>query len=868
LALALLVTVALGIGSNVAVHGFARGLVARDSPLTSVDRVVSLFGRDARGEGGPLSSDDFLSVKGHVEAFEWVGAAGESQGAVVVGGRSSIVSVTAVTADLARELNLSLDEGVFLSHRFWRNEFDGKTNVRGEPIRIDGVDVKVGGIAPARLEGLYAGYPIDIWMPLSEESLQGGDGGRMYWVVGRLRRGVSVHQALEAVRPTLSGSSEIVVLPYSGMSPEMTKGMARVGALLDAAALAVFLIACANVASLLLGRASARSRDSSVRVALGSSRSQLAKQLLSDSIVISTAGGAFGLLLAAWTLRILPALLFEQDAEQLVLAPDLSGIVATCVVCVAITIVCGLVPLFEIRQDRPAAVLRRESAGVSKPLRRLRSGLVIAQMTCCCVLVISTGLLLEGFRAALKTSAGKRLGETLLVPVQGNPGLGLKPFEDIERAVQSVAGVSRTAWAGKLPGNRPMWQSLRIEPAGLALRDVTLDAALFTSDSLDQFVLPAKAGRMIGGHYRTPTCPVAIVNEEAAHELFDGDAAGRFVEDRAAGRVEILGVVAMRRMEGATEPSRPTIFYYADEADMASERAGPKRFGVPTVSKLATAVLDTNVVSPNYFDAMGWPLIAGQAFRVDAPSAGCRPAVVNEAAAELYFGGNAVGSAVIDDAGRRAEIIGVVHSPPLGTFQPGMRPAIYFPKAWMAWDHLPRMTLILGVREANDAVLAAVRDKAEAVTGRAPVVVKTLDSFLTQTALAPLHVATVILAVSGATALLLGVLGLYGTLTDSIRQRGRELAVRIALGAQRRHVILLVLGEGGRLAGVGAVAGVLAAVPTSRFLAQIAPMDGSWTLWVWLAGPLVLAGTVAIASVFPARRALTVDPLAITRDDN
>lgn len=185
----------------------------------------------------------------------------------------------------------------------------------------------------------------------------------------------------------------------------------------------------------------------------------------------------------------------------------------------------------------------------------------------------------------------------------------------------------------------------------------------------------------------------------------------------------------------------------------------------------------------------------------------------------------------------------------------------------MAWDYLPRMTLILGVTEASDTVLAAVRHEAEAVTGRAPIVVKTLDAFLRQTALAPLHIATVILAVSGATALLLGVLGLYGALTDTIRQRGRELAVRTALGAQRRHVILLVLGEGGRLAGVGAVAGVLASVPMSLFLAQIAPLDGSSTLWAWLAGPLVLAGTVAIASVLPARRALTVDPLAITRDD-
>jgi predicted permease len=868
LALALVLTVALGIGSNVAVHGFARGLIARGSPLTSADRVVSLFGRYERGEAGPVSYQDFLAVTRHVEVFEWIGAARESQGTMAVAGQSSIVSVAAVTSDLAGALNLSLDDGAVISHRVWLNEFGAKTNVRGESIRIDGVDGQVGGVAPAWMEGLYVGYPVDIWVPLREESLQDAAEGRMYWVLGRLRRGVSVHQAQDDSRPTGSDSAEIVVRPYTGMPPEMADGLTRIGTLLNAAGLAVFLIACANVTSMLLGRASARSRESSVRVALGASRGQLTGQLLSDSILIAAAGGTLGLLLAVWTLRILPALLFDQDAEQLVFAPNLASIVVACAACAAITIVCGLMPLFEIRRDRPATVLRRENAGLSKPMRRLRSGLVMAQMTCCCVLVISTGLLMEGCRTALRTGAGKRLGQVLLAPVQGNPALGLKFFEDVERAVQSLAGVSTTAWAAKLPGNRPMWQSLQIEPAGLPLRNVTLNVAPFVSDSLDQFILPPKAGRIFGGADRTQACRVAIVNEEAAQQLFDGDAAGRFIEDRAAERIEIIGVVATRRLESVTEPSRPTIFYYAVETDIPPERVRPERFRVPIVSKLVTAVLDANVVSPNYFDAMGWPLTAGKAFPNDPRPSGCRPAIVNQAAAELYFDGNAVGSAVIDETGRRAEIIGVVASPPLGTFQPGMRPAIYFPMAWIAWDHLPRMTLIVGVREASDAVLAAVRHAAEAVTGRATGAVKTLDSFLSQTSLAPLHIATVIIAFSAATALLLGVLGLYGTLTDIIRQRRRDLAVRIALGAQRRHVIILVLGEGGRLVGVGAMAGVLGSIPMSQLLAQIAPMDTSWNLWVWLAGPMVLAGTATIASALPVRHALAVDPLALMRDDN
>ena len=126
------------------------------------------------------------------------------------------------------------------------------------------------------------------------------------------------------------------------------------------------------------------------------------------------------MLLASWTAGIIPALLFEQDAEHLVSAPDVIGIVRRPRVCLAITVACGLVPLFELRDDDPVAVLRRESAGPSIAMRRLRTGLVVAQMACCCVLVITTGMLLEGFRAALRTRAGQRLGEPMLATVPGS----------------------------------------------------------------------------------------------------------------------------------------------------------------------------------------------------------------------------------------------------------------------------------------------------------------------------------------------------------------------------------------------------------------------------------------------------------------
>ena len=214
-----------------------------------------------------------------------------------------------------------------------------------------------------------------------------------------------------------------------------------------AAAGAVFFIACANVATFLLSRASARSHETSVRVALGASRGQLAKQLLSDSVLISMAGGAFGMLFALWTSNIVPALFYAQDAEQLVFAPDLLGIVAASAACAGVTVACGLIPLFEVRHDDPARVLQRESAGPSKAMGRVRAGLVVTQMACCCLLVISTVLLFTGFRAALQTTAGYRLGQPILATLdaaQGfnRPDLGLQFFHDAEAAALSLPEIS------------------------------------------------------------------------------------------------------------------------------------------------------------------------------------------------------------------------------------------------------------------------------------------------------------------------------------------------------------------------------------------------------------------------------------------
>ena len=161
--------------------------------------------------------------------------------------------------------------------------------------------------------------------------------------------------------------------------------MARITSLLYGARVSFFFIACVNVATFLLARGSARSHETSVRVALGAGRGQLTRGLLSDSVLISGTGGLLGGMLALWTIDIVPALLFDQDAQQLMSSRILFGTLAVCGVCVLVTIACGLLPLLDLRHDNPAAVLQRESGGtVARACAGFAPDLVVAQMAALC----------------------------------------------------------------------------------------------------------------------------------------------------------------------------------------------------------------------------------------------------------------------------------------------------------------------------------------------------------------------------------------------------------------------------------------------------------------------------------------------------
>jgi hypothetical protein len=644
---------------------------------------------------------------------------------------------------------------------------------------------------------------------------------------------------------------------------EAAESMSQIGQLLRAAAAAVFAIACANVASFLLARAAARTRETAVRVAIGARRKQLVRQVLADSLVITVAGAVAGAILAFWIARVVPALLFEEDAQKMIFAADPRGITLITIACAAITIACGLLPLVETRDD-PGAIIQREGSGPSRGSIRLGAWLVVVQMTACTLLVTSTGLLFDGFRSALQTSAGRRLADPIVVSIEAlqasskavEAASGRRYFDDAVRAAREVASATSVAWTSTVPGNRPTWQSFDIETPDLPLRAMPLVATPFTARTLDTLIMPPAEGRLFGTLDAGP-CGGVVITTETAHDIGIEPIIGRSIETPAGDWADIVGVVEVR------DESVPRVFHYRPGVE---EPFPPvtATYRVPQLPPSQATLLDVNIVSANFFDFMGLSLVGGRNF-TEAPDR-CRVAIVNEQAADLYFNGDAVGAAIIDRLGRRTRIIGVVGSAKLRAAARAVPPTVYLP---MEQDFLFRMTLVAETGGADRATLDRLHRRIALVPGGREdrIIVRTLDDHLSRTAFAPERIATVLVGSSATIALALGMLGLHGLMNEASRRRHREFALRIALGARDRHVIGLVVSEGSRLVIAGTVAGAVGSLIVREWVSRITPASEPVSLRAWIVAPLTLALAVLIASVLPAKRALASDPLMLLRDD-
>jgi putative ABC transport system permease protein len=853
LLLALILSVALGVGSNAAVFAFVSGLVGQRSPLVDRDARLVTVRAQAGGAPGLLSGDELGAIRAAASVFESVAAAREAVSAIRSDKRTVTAAVATLTSSGGELFQLGISDGAALSPAA------RKTLGKVSQVTIDGIEHRTPATSPDWLEGLYIGRPIAAWVLVDDAILlEDGAGGPTLAVFARLRPGVSIDDATAAL-DAVHGPGRFVVAGYTGLTPEAAGGLRRLGVLLTAAAAAVLLIAGVNVAVLLLSRASRRSHEMSIRIALGVTRRTLAVGLLLDAVLVVVPGAVAGLIAGVWTAGVIPVLLFEQDAAQLAFAPDTRSAVLAVLACAVIVIGCGMLPLIENRHDRPAEVLRRQAPHRRSGISRLQGGLVVVQMAGCCALVVTAALLLHTFQSTLRTQSARGIGERILANVDARTGhfradLGQQFFRQVEASAAALPGVFATAWIARPPGSRPSWHSVSIEPPPSGSREVHARLVPFTPDSIDDVVLPPLEGRMFGGGDVRDGCRVAVLNAAAASAWFDGGAAGRSIESRAGDRFEIVGVVRDVR------PQSPLVYFYPAQGEPHAAGTGAAvAFDIPT-TRLRRGVLNANAVSDGYFNVMGGA-IRDEAIGPGSATA-CRTGVLNQAAADLYFNGAAVGGAVIDASGQRTTIAGVVEEPPLRATQRDAPPTIY---ARMEQEYSPRMTLILAAREAPPAFVAATGRQLNGIAGGSVATIATLDEHLSRTALAAERISAVLVAAATVTALALGVLGLHRAVADDLVRRQQEFATRSALGSQTWRLVPVLMRQGARWAAAGAVLGLLAAALIGVWLRGLTGFDGSYAYWAWLTGPAVLAIGVLLASVLPAFKVMRVDPLIVMR---
>jgi FtsX-like permease family protein len=240
--------------------------------------------------------------------------------------------------------------------------------------------------------------------------------------------------------------------------------------------------------------------------------------------------------------------------------------------------------------------------------------------------------------------------------------------------------------------------------------------------------------------------------------------------------------------------------------------------------------------------------------------------VINQEAGDLYFGGKALGAALIDTSGVRIEIVGIVSSRPLGTFEQKAQPAIDIP-TWR--EHPNRMTLLIRSSMWSRQVMDQLRSKLESVPGNVPTspVLTPLDIRLLESGFAPLRIAGLIFATSTLTALVLSIIGLLSVQSDTERQRRRELAVRVALGAQRRHIFFMTIKETGQLAFTGILIGTFISAVALRVFTNELSTIGSAPFQVWLLAPILSMLMLIMTATVAGYRALSGEPQTVMRED-
>jgi putative ABC transport system permease protein len=782
-----IMTLALGMGVNSTVFTLVNGVLFKGLPFDAPDEIVAFTSViPSRGSRAPVSYPDFLDFQRQSSAFKGLAA---TTGLTVdlsdvnsAAERVTGASITANTFSLlgrrpfmgrdftAEDESVAAERVAMISYGVWQSRYGGDAGIIGRSIRINLNTYAVVGVM-AQGEG-FPNNP-GVWLPLVADQTRERRDQRNIEVFGRLAPGVSIAQAnteaatiaqrLAQDYPETNKNVGVRVSPYT---EGVTGGPIRtIFIALQGAVAFVLMIACANVANLLLSRAVRRMRETSIRTALGASRWRIVRQLLIECLILSFVAGVLGLALAVAGVRLFwNAVKDTGPPFWLNFAMDYRVFAFFFVVCVATGILFGLAPALQISRANINENLRDGGRGMSGGFRsrRLASILLVAEMALTVVLLVGAGLMVRSFLYIQRADIGVSTHD--------------------------------------------------IVTAGATLRNA---------------------------RYPQPSDRIHF-------------------QERLLERLRALPVVGSVTIasNGPAAGALGGPFQLADRE--ISETDGQP----PGTSRLA--------VAPGYFEAMGLKMLQGREFTASDGAPGAEAAIVNALFAARYWPDeNPLGKRIRFGTAADApwsEVVGV--SPPI--FQvgpPSLNDLTIQPTVYVAYRQEPTQTLTIITRGGQDreALAGALRNELRSLDADMPLFnIRSLDETMAQRRW-PARVFGALFTIFAIIALVMASVGIYGVTAYGVGQRTQEIGIRMALGANEREVMWLVLRQGLLRVGIGLLVGVPAAFALSRVLSSILFGVNASDPVTFLAMSALMSAVMIIACIVPARRAMRLHPVEALR---
>jgi putative ABC transport system permease protein len=781
--------VALGVGTNTMIFSCVNALLLRPFAYATTDRAVMVWENGVEGglHRNAVSPANYFDWRDETKVFEELAAYNPQDFSLNEGDQPERIPGARVTPNLFRVLAVSAERGrtfseeegqdghggvAVIKHSLWQRRFAADTDIVGKTIRVDSKPYTIVGVMPQELD-----FPLnasEIWLPSTFDSEERNNRGNHYLqVVGLLKDGASTEQADAEVRAVAERAQKLYPDTNGGrtafvetLTSAFTRGPRPYLIIMMGAVGFVLLIACANVANLLLVRASARQRELAVRAALGASRWRLVRQLLTESLMLALLGGAAGLLISVWGLdfmsKALPPTFTQYIPGWKNMGIDRAVLLFTLGASVLTGIVFGIIPAVQATRTNLNESLKeggQKGAAGGVRRNRARSILVVVEVALSLVLLVGAGLMVRSFVEMMRAD------------------LGLRP-----------------------------------------------DGVLTAEMSLPRAAYPEKR-QQINFYEQLATRVKSLPG----------------VRDAAA-----INFVPVSR--GGTTSSNFTIE------------------GQPEPPKGRKPFANYLVITPNYFETAGTPVLRGRGF-TDADDERSRPVcIVTDSLARHFFAeGNAVGHRlVVNEKDGPWEIVGVVSDVKNEDLEEGPEWGFYRPLRQDPWWTMALMVRADGAGDAT-ALAPAVRGEVRALDRDLPIYnVRTMRDIVDEAASAK-RLMMVMLAFFALGALVLASVGLYSVMSYTVAQRTHEIGIRMALGAQARDILRLVLGQGLLLTLIGLGLGLVGSYYLSRVMKSILYGISATDPLVFAGVALVLALAALLACFVPARRATKVDPMVALR---